>query len=66
MNKEGGVIGLTSAAVIWILAAVGAVLGLHHYPAAIGLSTVVLSIVLGIEFLEQNIKRLRQGTHEGK
>jgi putative Mg2+ transporter-C (MgtC) family protein len=64
MNREGIVTGLTSAAVIWILAALGAVIGLHFYQAAIGLSVTVLSIILGIEFLEHRITWLRRGAHE--
>src|SRR5215216_4303427 len=40
LAREGAVIGVTSAAVIWVLAALGSMIGLGHLPAALIFSLV--------------------------
>lgn len=63
MSREGLVKGVTSAAVIWILAAIGSAIGLGYQMMAIALTLVTLGILLGVEFLESTFKKLRQGVH---
>lgn len=60
---EGVVIGVTSAAIIWILAAIGATIGLQKIDAAIALTLVAVAVLLGVEFLEASFLRLRRGVH---
>ena len=56
--SQGGVIaGVTTAAVVWVLAAIGAVIGLGHEPTAIVLALVTVSILVGVEALEPTISR---------
>ena len=64
LSREGGVIGVTSAAVIWVLAALGSMIGLGHLPAAIILTLITVALLLGVELLESIFRRLRQGAQE--
>jgi putative Mg2+ transporter-C (MgtC) family protein len=61
LAREGAVIGVTSAAVIWVLAALGSLIGLGHLLAAIILSVVTVGLLLGVELLESIFRRLREG-----
>jgi putative Mg2+ transporter-C (MgtC) family protein len=61
LAREGAVIGVTSAAVIWVLAALGSLIGLGHLVASIILSVVTVGLLLGVELLESIFRRLREG-----
>jgi putative Mg2+ transporter-C (MgtC) family protein len=63
MAKEGLVKGVTSAAVIWVLAAIGVTIGLGYLMTAIAFTLVTLGVLLGVELLESSFKKLRQGVH---
>jgi len=63
MGKEGIVKGVTSAAVIWILAAIGVVIGTGYLFTALALTLVTVSILVGVEILESSFKKLRKGAH---
>src|SRR5215218_5307037 len=64
LSRAGAVIGVTSAAVIWVLAALGSMIGLGHLPAAIILTLITVALLLGVELLESIFRRLRQGAQE--
>jgi len=61
---EGVVTGVTTAAVIWVLAAIGALIGMGHYAGAIALSLVTVGVLVGVEVLESSAKWLTRGAHE--
>ena len=61
--QEGVVKGVTTGAVIWILAAIGSAIGLGFLKAAIVLSVVTVSILVGIEKLESSVLWLARGGH---
>jgi putative Mg2+ transporter-C (MgtC) family protein len=61
--QEGVVKGVTTAAVIWILAAVGSAIGLGFMRGAIALSLVTVAILVGIEKLESSVLWLTRGEH---
>jgi putative Mg2+ transporter-C (MgtC) family protein len=61
LAREGAVIGVTSAAVIWVLAALGSLIGLGHLVAAMVLSVVTVGLLIGVELLESVFRRLREG-----
>jgi putative Mg2+ transporter-C (MgtC) family protein len=61
LARKGLVTGVTSAAVIWVLAALGAMIGLGHLRATLVLTLVTLGILLGVELLEAAFRKLRQG-----
>ncbi|MCA9402364.1 MAG: MgtC/SapB family protein [Candidatus Omnitrophica bacterium] len=63
MNRGDVVSGVTSAAVVWLLAGIGAAIGLEHFAVALVISLVTLSILLGVERLEKVYKELRTGVH---
>ena len=52
MTREKIIIGVTSAAVIWVLAGVGILIGLDRYLAAIFLSIITVIVLAGIDLLE--------------
>ncbi|MFC2161174.1 MgtC/SapB family protein [Acidobacteriota bacterium] len=64
LTRQGVVIGITSAAVIWVLAGIGVLIGFGKYTASIFLSVVTVSILIGINLLEKTFSHLRKGVHE--
>ena len=64
LSREGLVVGVTSAAVIWMLAAIGSLIGLGRLQAALFLALVTVAILLGVELLESIFLRLRRGATE--
>jgi putative Mg2+ transporter-C (MgtC) family protein len=63
LAREGLVRGVTSAAVIWTLAAIGALIGFTHYGAALALALLVLAVLSGVQLLEQAVRNLRRGDY---
>jgi putative Mg2+ transporter-C (MgtC) family protein len=66
LAREGAVVGVTSAAVIWVLAALGSLIGLGYLAAAIILTLVTVGLLLGVELLESVFRRLRQVARDGE
>jgi putative Mg2+ transporter-C (MgtC) family protein len=64
LAREGAVIGVTSAAVIWVLAALGSLIGLGHLLAAVVLTLITVGLLIGVELLESIFRRLREGATE--
>jgi putative Mg2+ transporter-C (MgtC) family protein len=64
LAREGVVVGVTSAAVIWVLAALGSLIGLGHMLAALILTLVTVGLLTGVELLESVFRRLREGARE--
>jgi putative Mg2+ transporter-C (MgtC) family protein len=62
-SHQGVVTGVTTAAVIWVLAAIGAAIGLGLYVGAIALAVVAVAILVGVEMLESSAKWLTRGVH---
>ena len=57
------VMGLTTAAVIWVLAAIGACIGFGYYGAAIALALVTLIVLNALEMIEDRLASMRRGPH---
>ncbi len=64
ISKEGLVVGVTSATVIWMLTSIGCLIGLESFGAALWLTGIALAVLLGITFLESVIKKLKKGVHK--
>ncbi|MEZ4256196.1 MAG: MgtC/SapB family protein [Polyangiales bacterium] len=62
-TRHGSVKGVTSAAVIWTLAGIGAAIGLDLYGDAIALTAVVILVLVGVQRLENTFVSLRRGVH---
>lgn len=65
-NKKGLVLGVTSAAIIWILASIGCLIGFGNYWAAITVSVTTVLVLVGITILEKIVARLKSGVHSDK
>lgn len=63
MGKKNIVKGVTSAAIIWVLAAIGASIGLGLLKTAVALTLVTVGVLIGVEFLESCFLKLRRGVH---
>lgn len=64
MTRDGQVLGVTSAATIWMLAALGALIGMGLLRQALLLTGVTLGILVGVYYLEASFKSLRRGVHD--
>jgi putative Mg2+ transporter-C (MgtC) family protein len=63
LAREGLVLGVTSASVIWVLAGVGILIGLGRSSSAVILSAVTVFILVGVSFLERMFLGLRKGVY---
>lgn len=63
LTRDGMVLGVTSAATIWMLAAIGVCIGVGQDAAAIKLSLLVVTVLLGIDALENSSAAMRRGVH---
>ncbi|HEY3488470.1 MAG TPA: MgtC/SapB family protein [Gammaproteobacteria bacterium] len=63
LARDGTVLGVTSAAVIWMLAALGAVIGNGYSATAIIITLLTIIILIGVDLLERWFKELRRGVH---
>jgi len=66
MTRGDIVSGVTFASVVWLLAGIGAAIGLQHYGVALTVTVVALGILVGVEWLEKLYKGLRRGVHGKK
>ncbi len=62
-SREGVVSGVTTAAVIWVLAATGAAIGLGLHAGAFAFALVTVGILVGVETLETSVKWFARGVH---
>jgi putative Mg2+ transporter-C (MgtC) family protein len=63
LAREGLVRGVTSAAVIWVLAAIGSAIGMGHYAGAVVTAVIVLLVLTSVQFLERGVLHLRRGDY---
>ena len=64
IGREGIVLGVTTAAVIWVLAAIGIMIGLDRYMTAIVLSVLTVVLLTGVSIMEYLCKSLQRGVHK--
>ena len=57
LHARGAVVGLTSAATIWVVAAIGVALGSGFYLEGVGTTLVVLAVLAGLGRLEKLVER---------
>jgi putative Mg2+ transporter-C (MgtC) family protein len=63
LSKDGTIVGVTSAASIWILAAIGVVVGLGHYWLGVKMAVLTVAILVGVNLLENSFPFMRRGVH---
>lgn len=61
--REGILVGITSAAVIWVLAGIGAMIGFGQFKEAIVIAFLTVALLSGIGFLESKVSCLQRGFH---
>lgn len=61
LTREGRILGVTTAAVIWVLASIGCLIGLGYLRTAIVISLVTLGVLLGVEAIETLLERRQHG-----
>jgi len=52
LHTRGQITGLTSAAIIWVVAALGLTIGAGHYVEAMGASLTVMLVLMGLGWVE--------------
>ena len=62
-TREGAVLGVTTAAVIWLLAAIGATIGFGFLPAALAIAGVTVVLLTGVDLLESSFRLLTRGAY---
>jgi putative Mg2+ transporter-C (MgtC) family protein len=63
LTRGQRVVGVTTASVIWVLAAIGASIGFGNYSGAIALSLVTLAVLTILEIVENRLASMRRGPH---
>lgn len=63
ISREGVVSGVTTAAVVWILAAIGAAIGMGYAFGAVTLSVITVAVLVGVGLLERSLSWLTRGVH---
>jgi putative Mg2+ transporter-C (MgtC) family protein len=59
LQSRGRIIGLTSAATLWVVAAVGIAVGAHQYTVAMGATVLILSTLFLLRRVEAGLARRR-------
>lgn len=60
LARGGAVLGVTSAAVIWMLAAIGSTIGFDRYAEAIAMAVATVVVLAGIQAMENLVERRRE------
>ncbi|MGK0500444.1 MAG: putative Mg2+ transporter-C (MgtC) family protein [Oceanicoccus sp.] len=63
LAKDGAVVGVTSAATIWVLAALGVMIACDNLLVSIKLAVLVVLILYGVDLLEDRTKAFSRGVH---
>jgi putative Mg2+ transporter-C (MgtC) family protein len=62
-QRNGTVVGLTTAATVWLLAAIGVTIGMGDKADAIALAVVTVLVLRGLEMIEDRVPALAKGVH---
>jgi putative Mg2+ transporter-C (MgtC) family protein len=63
LTRQGVVVGVTSASVIWVMAGIGLLVGFERYLTAIILSLLTVGILRGVTLLETTFAALSKGVY---
>lgn len=63
LARNGIVIGVTSAAAIWILAAIGVTIGCNYHATGIKLAILGVLVLAGVEKVEKTFSAMQKGVH---
>ena len=60
LHSEGAVVGLTTAATVWVVAAIGAAIGAGAYVDALGGTALIILVLIGLRPLERRLSTKRR------
>ena len=60
LHSHGAIVGLTTAATIWVVAAIGAAVGAGAYVEGVGTSLLILLVLVGLRPVERRLLRRRR------
>lgn len=60
---SGAIVGVTSASAIWVLAAIGVVIGLGFSWLGVKLAVLTVIVLVGVDLLETQFESLQRGVH---
>lgn len=60
LHERGGIVGLTTAATIWVVAAIGMAVGSGAYAPAVGTTVVVCLVLVGLRPVERRLMSMRR------
>jgi len=63
LSRDGLVFGVTSAATIWVLAAIGVTIASGYYLTGIKVAILTVAVLLGVDLLENSFKAMQKGVH---
>ncbi len=63
LARHGAIIGVTSASAIWVLAAIGVVIGVGCPWLGVKLAVLTVAILTGVDFIESRFEFLQRGVH---
>ena len=63
LTRQGVVVGVTSASAIWVLAAIGVVIGLGFPWLGVKLAVLTVIVLVGVDLLETQFESLQRGVH---
>lgn len=63
LARRGAIIGVTSAAAIWVLASIGCVIGLGFSWLGVKLAVLTVAILVGVDLAEHRFEFLQRGVH---
>ena len=66
LAKEGNVVGVTSSACIWMLAAIGVLIATQDAFLGLKVSVLTVCLLVGLNYIESSFKRLQRGVHGPK
>jgi putative Mg2+ transporter-C (MgtC) family protein len=63
LHGQGSVVGLTTAATIWVVAAIGTAVGAGAYVDALGATTLIMLVLVGLRPVERRLLSKRRRLH---
>lgn len=63
LHSEGAIIGLTTAATVWVVAAIGAAVGAGAYVDATGATVLIILVLIGLRPFERRLSAKRRRIH---
>lgn len=63
LARDGAIVGVTSAATIWMLAAIGVIISMGYIAVSMKMTILTVMILYGLDIIEGRVKALSRGVH---